>query len=705
MEVKKDIMWRMYLMYFLVCLFGIAVVAKVFALQLTTTEEEKVEAEQKTTRVHNIEAVRGNIYSDDGSLLATSIPIYEVRMDVYTQALTDTIWRQNVDSLAFCLSELYPDKTYGKWKNELIEARSEHKRYHLIRRKVKYDELQKIKKFPLLRRGQYKGGLIVVQETRREKPFKMLARRTIGYDRYKTDSIKPVGLEGAYRTELMGRDGSRVMRRISGNFWMPVNDANEEEPIDGSDIVTTININYQDVAETALEAQLKKHGADHGCVILMEVETGHVKAIANLTRNLEDSTYSERYNYAVGESTEPGSTFKLLTAMALFEDGVIKPVDSIETGRGKWDIYDHTLHDSKRGGYGKITVQRSFEVSSNIGFAKLVNKYYGNDQRKWTDKLYNFKLHQLLGLEIPGEGKPYFKVANAEGAAWSGISHTQMAIGYECQMTPFQTLAYYNAVANNGRMVKPMFVTQIRQGGRVVRDLETEVLNPSICSSQTIEWLRAMCEGVVTQGTGRGHVKSDKVSIAGKTGTARIANDKYGYNYGDDYSYQASFVGYFPADKPRYSCIVIVNAPTGESYYGSALAGPVFKEIAEKVYASDLAIHESVDAENDMALTNLPVSKHGNQNDLQLVFAELEVLFNPQDPGATWVSTSTHDDEVELSRLEVDDQLPDVTGMGLMDALYLLENRGKKVKVIGRGFVKSQRVDEQNPNIVILELS
>jgi cell division protein FtsI (penicillin-binding protein 3) len=472
-------------------------------------------------------------------------------------------------------------------------------------------------------------------------------------------------------------------------------------------VITTININYQDVVETSLRDMLTKHNADHGCVILMEVETGHVKAIANLRREVDrDTTYTESYNYAVGESTEPGSTFKLLTAMALFEGGFVKPTDSIDCEDGKWTLYDHTLHDSKRGGYGKLTVEGVFEHSSNIGFAKLVNRYYKDNQAAWTDQLYNFGVHQKLGLEIAGEGAPLIKVANAD-ASWSGISHTQMSIGYECQMTPFQTLAYYNAVANGGKLVKPMFVSEIRRSGEVIREFETEVLNSALCSEQTVKWLQNMCDGVVNNGgTGKVHPHSSKVRIAGKTGTARIANTEYGYDYGDlDYSYQASFVGYFPSDAPRYSCIVVINAPKGGVYYGASLAGPVFREIAEKVNATDLAMHAAMDVENEVALMNLPVSKNGMQSDLQEVFAELDVPTNMKDPGATWVKTSTLEDEVELNAVEMDADLPDVIGMGLMVAIYLLENRGKRVKVIGRGFVKSQRVDAANPNIVILELS
>jgi cell division protein FtsI (penicillin-binding protein 3) len=728
MEQKKDIMWRVYVVYFFVCLFGIGIMVKVFALQVTAVDENGVSTVVETTRMKIIEPTRGNIYADDGSLLATSIPEYSIFMDVATPALTDTIWGKTrdvnrtlqagevlapYDSLAYRLSQLFNKvkpgeipKSHDYWTLKLNEARAAGKRYHKVKSKVDYDDLKALKNFPLFRRGQNRGGLIIEQKTNRKRPFQLLAQRTVGYDRYESQGIKPVGLEGAYRSELKGIEGRRLEKRISGNNWMAVSSEGDIEPRDGDDVITTININYQDVVEASLLDMLKTHNADHGCVVLMEVETGHVKAIANLRRDSgEDTTYSESYNYAVGESTEPGSTFKLLTAMSLMEHGHVKPTDSIDCGDGKWTYYDHTITDSKYGGHGKITFHYGFEVSSNICFAKSVNKYYENDQARWTDQLFNFGVNKKLGLEIAGEGAPYIKVANS-GQDWSGISHTQMAFGYECQMTPFQTLAYYNAVANGGKMVKPMFVSEIRRNGEVVRTFETEVLNPALCSEQTVKWLQDMCEGVVTNGTGNKHPRSEKVRIAGKTGTARIANSEYGYDYGDqDYSHQASFVGYFPADAPRYSCIVVINAPKGGVYYGAKLAGPVFREIAEKVNATDLAMHAALDPDNDIALLNLPISKNGMQSDLQEVFAELDVPTNMKDPGATWVKTRTLDDEVELHAVEIDADMPDVMGMGLMDAIYLLENRGKRVKVIGRGFVKSQRVDERNPNIVILELS
>lgn len=701
-DAKKEIAWRMYVMYFIVCLFAMAIVVKVFALQFGGGHEVAERIEENTTMMRTIEATRGNLYADDGSLLATSIPIYEVRMDVYTQALTDSIWDVHVDSLARAFSELYTDKPYDRWKRELVEARAEKKRYHLLRRKVRYTELQKIKQFPLLNRGQYKGGLIVVESTRRERPFGVLAARTIGYER---EGVKPVGLEGSRGKDLKGVDGQRLMKRISGNFWMPVNDVNEVEPVDGADVITTIDINFQDVAETALGDMLKTHNADHGCVVLMEVETGRVKAIANLRRSSEtDSSYYEYYNYAIGESTEPGSTFKLKSLMSLMDHGYVKPTDSVDTGNGKHDFYGVTMSDSKRGGYGKITVKEVFAKSSNIGVAKLVSKYYNENQRKFTDKLYNIGVNQPLGVEISGEGSPFVKVANA-GQDWSGISLTQMAIGYEVQQTPMQVLAYYNAIANGGKLMKPQFVKEIRRNGEVIQSVDPEVINPAICSQQTVRWMQELCAEVVLSGTGKTHVKSKKVLIAGKTGTARIANDKYGYDYGEKtFSYQASFVGYFPADQPKYSCIVVVNAPKGGVYYGASLAGPVFKEIAEKVYAADLSIHGAMDVQNEVPLVNLPVSKHGNQSALQRVFAALDVPVNMKSPDASYVTTTTGDEEVELNGVDVSGDLPNTIGMGLMDAIYLLENRGKIVKVKGSGFVKSQKLDENNPDIVILEL-
>lgn len=709
MELKKDIKWRMYLLYVFACAFGIAILFSVFKIQLVEGDQWAERAAQEKYSMRTIPAARGNIYSDDESLLATSVPIYRVHVDLNAEAITDDLYREKGDSLIKALSTLFAEgdaRKYAKldstYKARFKDARANGKRYTRIHLKVHYDQLQEIKTFPILRRGRYKGGLIIEQDNKREKPFGQLAFRTIGFDR---EGIKPVGLEGAYRSDLRGQDGKRLMKKISGGVWMPINDDNEIEPQDGANVYTTININYQDLVEQSLMDQLALHNADHGCAVLMEVETGYVKAIANLKKKRQ-GVYQEDYNFAVGESTEPGSTFKLMSLISALDDDLVNITDIVDCEDGSYDFYDVTMHDSKHGGYGPVPIKDAFAHSSNIGMAKMIRDSYQSDQRKFTDRLHLVGLSQKMGLEIAGEGAPLIK--NAGEGDWSGISITQMAIGYELQMTPLQILALYNAVANDGKMVRPTFVKEVRRKGKVIRSNEPVVINEAICSSKTIGDVKECLEAVVDYGTGKS-LKSDKFRFAGKTGTARIAKGHQGYveagDEGRNYSYQASFCGYFPAEKPRYSLIVVINAPTEGVYYGAKVAGPVWKEIAEKVYASSLEIHESVDAQNAMALNNLPVSRHGYQPDLQRVFSELDVQMNIIDPQADYVTTHTGDTEVDMKATVQEGALPNVVGMGLMDALYLLENKGKKVKVIGSGVVRKQYPRADNPNVIVLELS
>ncbi len=688
-EIKKDIAWRIYIVYFAVCLFGVAIVGKALTIQLIEGGELKKKVQTRTLRDKSIDAVRGNIYSSDGSLLATSIPIYEVRFDPNADAISDVLFAEKVDTLAWSLSELFKDRSPASYRKELISAREKGSRYHLIRRNIKYTQLKQMKNFPLFRRGKYKGGFITIQQNKRAIPFQMLAARTIGYER---KDISPVGLEGAYSDVLSGIDGKRLMQKISGGVWMPVGDADEVEPEDGMDIYTTIDVNLQDVAENALMKQLVKHEADHGTVVLMEVATGAVKAIANLKRTTSGSYY-EGYNYAIGESTEPGSTFKLPALIAALEDGYVDMGDIIDCGDGSKQYYDRIMYDSNHddGGWGKITVQRILEVSSNIGMAEIITKSYSENPQQFIDHLAKMNLRDKLGIEIEGEGKPYIK--NTSEDTWSGISLAWMAHGYELQVTPLQILAFYNAVANGGRMVKPKFVEKITKGRKVVKEIQTEVLNPRICSKETIEKVQSALEGVVSNGTAS-NLRNADYKIAGKTGTAQIANNRGGVNAYKDkskVSHQASFVGYFPADNPQYSCIVVINAPSRNVYYGNLVAGPIFKEVADKVYANSLEMHEELEQQKFFANSAIPYSKHGYKDNIEQVFSALDIPVKSSAGDENWVVTSTQSKGVQLAPRAIRENLvPNVVGMGLRDAIYLLENQGLRVKISGAGVVKSQ---------------
>ncbi len=699
---NKELLNRSYLIYFSLCLLGLAIAGKAVFIQIFEGAELREKAENLTTVFRDIEAVRGNIYADDGSMLATSVPIYEVRMDLNADGLTDDVFDENIDSLCISLAKLFDGKNAIEWKRDLTEQRSRGNRYYLIKRKVKYHQMKAMREFPIFRLGRYKGGFIVLQQNRREKPFRMLAARTIGYSR---EDIKPVGLEGAYQKELAGVSGKRLMQKISGGVWMPINDENEVEPQDGFDIHTTINLNIQDVAENALLKQLQLHDADHGCVILMEVSTGEIKAIANLSQD-DDGDYWEYYNYAIGESTEPGSTFKLPALITAIEDGYISLTDSVETGDGQAEFHGEIMRDSKEDGYGKITIKEAFAVSSNIGVMRIIERYYANQPEKFIKGLKQMKLGEPIGIELAGEGQPLIK--DPSDNSWSLITPLWTSIGYEVQATPLQILTFYNAIANDGKMAKPKIVNKVTDKSSVVKSIPTEVISERICSEKTAKLGRELLESVVEQGTAK-NLRNNNYSIAGKTGTARIANSSKGY--GQKISYQASFAGYFPADSPKYSCIVVVNAPNRSHYYASHVAGPIFEEIADKVYATSIKIHDELDQQSEItSLTHIPVSKNGAQQDLFTVFDHLNIPIESSNPDNKWVITQTRPDKVKMDRRAVTENLvPNVRGMSAQDAVYILENAGLTVSIKGRGSIKSQSIDPgqriTKGERIILELS
>jgi cell division protein FtsI (penicillin-binding protein 3) len=686
MKQRKDIEWRLYLLFGVVLLVSFFVMGKVFFIQFFSSEDWKLRAENQATGLREIKAVRGNIYAADGSLLATSVPVYEIRMDLKADALTDEVFHEHLDSLSYLFSNLFKDRNKAEYAAMMQRARKAGKRFQLIKANVDYNDLQLVKDFPLIKKGRYKSGVIFIKHDIRKRPFGILAARTIGYERA---DVQPVGLEGAYTELLGGVSGMRLEKRLTGGVWMPLSDDNQVDPVDGKDIYTTIDVNIQDVAENALMNQIINQHADHGCVVVMEVETGHIKAVVNLSKR--HNSYYEFYNYAIGEATEPGSTFKLPVLMAAIEEGKVDVTDSVDTENGTHRFYDLVMRDSNDKGYGKITVKHAFEVSSNVGVSKVVHDAFSKEPQRLIDRLNKMGLNQKLGIKIKGEGSP--KIKSVSDKSWSGVSLAWMSIGYEVLQTPLQTLTFYNAVANNGIMVQPQFVKGYKEGGDFV-EFPATVLNTAICSKETIKKARAMLEGVVTNGTAK-NLRVTSYSVAGKTGTAQIANDKYGYrNYDSDVSYQASFVGYFPADKPKYSCIVVINGPT-KDIYGATVTGPIFKEIADKIYATSLDMHKQVGISDRLVTGRPPYSKHGYQKDLATVFNKLGVKTNDLSLGNDWVVTTTGDSVVKLQPRSIDEMskhVPNVVGMGLMDALYLLENQGLIVNTRGRGIVSKQSI-------------
>lgn len=536
-----------------------------------------------------------------------------------------------------------------------------------------------------------------MQKSKRSKPFSELASRTIGYDR----PDYHVGLEGAYSEELSGVGGQRLMQKIAGGVWKPLSDGNDIEPKDGNDLVTSIDINIQDVAEHALYTQLSEHGAESGCAVLMEVSTGEIKAIANLKRK-EDGSYRETYNFAVGAASEPGSTFKLASIISLLDDGFVDISDSVDTERGKKKFYDRTVKDSHPGKYGKLTIQKAFEVSSNVAISSLIQQHYGADPGKFVGNLRKMGLGDSLGLEIPGEGKPMIK--DPSDPTWSGVTLPWMSFGYEVLMTPMQTLALYNAIANDGVMVKPQFIKSISKDGQPIQEFETTVLRKKICSESTLDQVKQLLEGVVEEGTAR-NLKHADYAIAGKTGTAQIAK---GGSYKREKTYQASFVGYFPAEEPRYSCIVVVNSPSKQFYYGNVVAGPIFKEISDKVYSTQLEMHSELAL--DTSKSTVPTASIAQWNDLNSIYGHLNINAHTRDQDAEWVYAIAESDSVTLKEREFSQGfVPRVIGMAAADAIYLLENAGLTVELIGSGRIYKQSIIPgtriTNGRTIVIELA
>ena len=680
MSLKRDILIRTSLIYLGVLLIGLLILGKALHLQLF--EKEKWSREENSTIRHEvIEPNRGNIYSSDGRLLAVSIPHYEIYMDFRSESFTREIFDAGVDELSKSLSNLFGDRHWTTYKRDLVRARENGERYYLVKRNVTYTQLQKVKQFPIFKLGRYAGGVLYVQQNKRERPYDPLAARTVGFIMADINR-SVVGIEGAYDKELKGVEGYMLQRRIRGDDWMPISDANEIEPEDGQDVVTTIDLDLQDVAENALRTQLIQNGADHGTVVLMEVQTGKVRAIANLSRD-EDGNYSEVYNYAVGEATEPGSTFKLATMIALMEDGYVHPGDIVDIGNGETAYYGNRVVDSQHSALGKITVQRAFEVSSNVGITKLAYENYKDKPEQFVNRLYELGLNQKLGIEIKGEGRPSIKYPDNKD--WSGISLPWMSMGYEVKVTPLQILALYNAVANDGKMVKPVFLEEILSHGKVVKRGESEVLDNHICSRETLDDIKKMLEGVVDSGTAS-NLANNHYKIAGKTGTAQLSLSKEGYSG----LYQASFVGYFPADQPRYSCIVVVNAPSKQIYYGNVVAGPIFRAITDRIYVREYDIQGDL-AQGTGQTLQAPYSKSGDGKALSSVFDYLGLTLQRQDEESPWVSTrSTPDGVISSSREIASGLVPNVQDMGLKDAVYLMESMGLKVVTDGRGTVRGQ---------------
>ncbi len=688
------------------CLFALGILYRICIIQFVQGNEWRVKAEAFTTKVFEIEAVRGNIFDANGALLATSLPYYEIGIDINAPSIDDKLYKSNRDSLSFLLSKLFHDKSPREYLKIINSARKAKDRYVLLKRNVAYKDLQTLKTFPIFRKGK-KGGLVILQTNRRERPFQMLAGRTIGMARA---GIKPVGLEGAFDSVLTGISGKRLMQKIAGDVWRPINDENEVEPKDGNDLYTTIDINIQDVAQSALLRALIKNDASHGCAVLMEVKTGAIKAISNLTKAKGDTAaYNESLNYALGYPTEPGSTFKLASMLATIDEYNISLEEKIQVGNGECMYYDRKMKDAHAPTEPVITVQRAFETSSNVGISKTVTKYFSKNPKAFVNKLNSFHLNQKLSLSIPGEGIP--RIKQVKDKDWYGTTLPWVSIGYESLVTPLQTLTLYNAIANNGKMVKPHFVKEIKKNGVIVKQFTTEVIDEKIVKQETVNKAKLLMEGVVKNGSGKG-LNITAFKVGGKTGTAQIA--KNGDYKSGGTTYQASFVGYFPAENPLYTCIVIINSPSNGVYYGGAVAGPVFKEIAEKVFSSSVDFIQPINTNKTNLLTKVPdviTTKSSELNQVAKSFGLPSIKADTD----SYVFRSTKDSsKINVTAINLEGQLkkgimPNLSGLSAKDALFLLENNGVYVKLQGFGCVKKQSIEAgqkfNKGNKIVLTLS
>ncbi len=691
-DIKNEVLYRVYGVLALIVLLAMVLFGKVVKIQIAEGDKWRRQGDKKV-KFEKVIAERGNIYSEDGKLLATSLPFFEIRFDLNSSAMSEKDFNENVDSLAYCLAT-FVDNIYeltpGGYRQLLIDQRAAGERYMLIKKNVTYTELEKIEKFPLFNLGQYRGGFIVRRESKRDPPFKMLAHRTIGYVR---EGANKVGLEGFFDEDLGGTAGKKLMQKVGNDIWIPVNDLTEIEPENGQDLVTTINVELQETAQTALVRALNFHDADHGCAVIMEVKTGAIRAIANVGKT-EKGTLWETYNHAVGDAVEPGSTFKLAPMMALLDKGAISLGDSINLEEGRTTFYEEIMEDSSPHGLEKTTVRRAFELSSNVGIAKMVEGTYGNEGGaiEFINQLRKYNLHLPTGIQIEGEASPFIKEAYNKEMEWSGITLPWMSIGYEVLITPLQLLTFYNAVANDGQMMRPYLVSEIQDFGVTTRKYKPTVIKKSIAKPETIAQAKSLLEGVVKRGTAR-KLDTDRYNFAGKTGTAQIDYRKFNRQR-TNLKHRASFVGYFPAEDPVYSCIVMVTNPRQNGIYGADVAGPVFREIADKCYATRIEMHRPINSYAKPKLVNyeLPAMEIGKKESVNYLLDYFKLPHQNRAATDWTVIQAERDTVVMLPRDLSDSVIPNVKGMTLMDAVYVLENLGLNVIASGVGKVHHQSI-------------
>lgn len=677
MNIKQDILIRIYLVFVFICIAGAAVLVKAYQIQTYKGNYWVAMSDSLTTKLFEINAERGNIYSEDERLLATSLPYFDLFVDFGSKAMSDELFENNVDSLAICMANTYEDKSAAAYKKAFVIARKYKKHYFPLKKGVDYAQLKVIQQWPLFRAGKYKGGLIVETKQKRKNPYGILAQRTIGYSREKAD----VGLEAKYNHYLQGAKGKVLKQKIAGGTWVPIDKDNAIEPKNGKDIITTLDINLQDVAESALDSAITVSQAKYGCVVVMEVKTGAIKAIANLGWDAS-GRLTETVNYAVSHRSEPGSTFKLVSYLAMLDDGLISLRDSINISGGVANFSGAIMRDDHPS-KNILNPVEAFAQSSNVAVARFMLKAYGKNKSRFYDKMEQFGITSKTGIDLKGEANPGISTPDK----WSKLSLPWKATGYENLLTPLQLLSFYNAVANGGTRMQPYLVSKIVDNGKVVKEFKPVVQSKAIASAEAIKNAHILLRAVVEDdhGTGRG-IRSSFFRFAGKTGTAKIL-DETGYGNAN----QAMFCGFFPAEAPKYSCIVMIYSPQGIYRTGGGIAAPVFKTIAEKILSTDLTIGNTV---NTGARPQSPsnVKVNGEVHQVKAIAERWKKEFNLSD-SINYVDLKLNKSAVNIKPVSIrENMVPDVIGMAFDDALFLLENAGLRISYTGRGKVVSQSI-------------
>jgi cell division protein FtsI (penicillin-binding protein 3) len=693
MEIKRDILWRVYVSFIGIIVLSFLVLGRVFYIQNFQGNKWRSMSDSLHQKIMAIDAERGTIYSEDGQMLSTSIPYFDIYIDFAAEGLRDKDgkrFKENIDSFSIAMANYFGDKTKTEYKRELQLAYKNRNRYYQLKKNISFEAYKAFREFPLARFGRNKSGVIAEVKSKRLNPFGLLANRTIGLSREYIAGDgkvvnKNVGLESTYDTLLKGQTGSKLVRFIAGGAAVPV-DGTEIEPENGKDIMTTIDVNMQDIAENALMKMMVESESLYGTCIVMETKTGKLKAIANLGRRT-DGNYWEDENYAL-RTTEPGSTMKLATLLSVLSEGSMSINDMVEVGSsGQMIVGPRNVTDAERAPKSVMSIRECFAHSSNVGMSKIAYKTFGTEPDKFLKYLHRFRLDTFSGIDLKEVDRPRLpKLEKGKGGLMDMVT---MSYGYAIEVSPLQTMMLYNAVANNGKMMKPYLVNSVQRNGIVIKQNKPIVVVDDICKLSIISAAKECMEAVVTEGTARSAFKDFPFKVAGKTGTAHVADGKYSY---DDGVYQASFVGYFPADEPQYTCIVVVKSkPHAVLHYGGTLAAPVFKEVATKLYAM------YVNKKNNFYAGNVKDSSSyyyaGFSNDIKNIYKTLNVSYRDSVRQSDWSSVYDNNYRPVMKGALINrKQMPNVRGMGLKDALYLLENMGVKVQVAGKGKIISQSI-------------